>query len=336
MFLSSFTPVLPESPEEDDWTVTELGAADYNDARLTQRVQLLADRIAAHPTLSLPAACDTQAEIKAAYRLWANPKVTPTATLTPHHAQTFTRMCAEERIWCVEDFSYADYSHKEVAASLGILGNRHSRGVVLAPILALTPDRLCLGVAAWTTWCRDPDVSPADDRVAKQPLDEKESYHWLQGYQTVCDWQARCPGTQFVFVADRGADIFEIYQEAEQIGHRAGTPAAYVLRSCYNRCLTDVSPSPAAELAAPPTPTSACSRKLHTQLQVAPLLGTMTLTIAPTPTRLGRTAHMVIRAITGTVQPPRGKSGPPARVNAVLVQEVETTPTGEPPSNGFW
>ncbi len=40
------------------------------------------------------------------------------------------------------------------------------------------------------------------------PIEEKESFRWLEGYRLACQLAAECPGTQIVSVADCEADIY--------------------------------------------------------------------------------------------------------------------------------
>lgn len=65
------------------WAVTEVGGADFGDARLAQRLVHLVDCLSEHPAISIPQACGTWAHTKAAYRFFDNPRVTPAAILAP-------------------------------------------------------------------------------------------------------------------------------------------------------------------------------------------------------------------------------------------------------------
>jgi len=56
------------------WVVDEMKDADFRDARLNQRIELLLAQLAAHPTASIPAACGGCAETMAAYRFFDNDK----------------------------------------------------------------------------------------------------------------------------------------------------------------------------------------------------------------------------------------------------------------------
>jgi len=54
----------------------------------------------------------------------------------------------------------------------------------LHPTLALTPDRLCLGLLDAYTWTREPG-SLGQDKDPKRPLEKKESVRWVDGYRRV-------------------------------------------------------------------------------------------------------------------------------------------------------
>ena len=64
------------SPDES-WAVTEFAEAELGDARRTQRVIRVATALAQHPDAGLPEACGSRADLKAAYRVFANEAIEP-------------------------------------------------------------------------------------------------------------------------------------------------------------------------------------------------------------------------------------------------------------------
>ncbi|HSF32694.1 MAG TPA: hypothetical protein VLK82_19750 [Candidatus Tectomicrobia bacterium] len=73
-------------------------------------------------------------------------------------------------------------------------------------------------------WQR-PEQPVAQQRKSK-PIEEKESYRWLEGYQSACEVKQACPATLVVNMADREGDIQEWFvdamrREPEQRCHRA-------------------------------------------------------------------------------------------------------------------
>src|SRR5262249_11191499 len=74
------------------WVVEELQTVDLGDERLDQRFETLLSALGSRPNLSIPAACGGNAELKAAYRFFDNPKVTFDGVLSPHVDQTLRRI----------------------------------------------------------------------------------------------------------------------------------------------------------------------------------------------------------------------------------------------------
>lgn len=197
--------------EDADWAINEFGAADLGDKRRTDRLVRLASVLAQRPAASLPAACDDPAMLKGAYRLLENPAVDPAALLASHVQATLERVQAVPLVLAVQDTTTLDYSHHPATAGLGPIGNGFGRGLLVHSTLAITPDRLPLGLLAQQDWTRDPDDRGKKHRRKQLPISEKESQKWLTSLRTVSAWAAECPTTQFVSVGDAEADIYDVF-----------------------------------------------------------------------------------------------------------------------------
>ena len=66
------------------WAAQEITTPDLGDGRLSKRRAVLLEPLAAHPAQSLPQACGTWADTKAAYRFMASPQVTPRGIRDAH------------------------------------------------------------------------------------------------------------------------------------------------------------------------------------------------------------------------------------------------------------
>jgi len=75
--------VMPAIPDDDAWAATEFLAAEWGDARRTQRLVELATVFAHRPGASLPEACGNRAMLKAAYRFFDHEAVAPQAIWEP-------------------------------------------------------------------------------------------------------------------------------------------------------------------------------------------------------------------------------------------------------------
>ena len=81
----------------------ELATIDLGDKRLNARALLLAERMAAAPTKSIPTACHGWAETQAAYRLLDTEGIDAWSVLDPHIRCTEQRMRACPIVLCLQD-----------------------------------------------------------------------------------------------------------------------------------------------------------------------------------------------------------------------------------------
>ncbi len=71
------------------------------------------------------------------------------------------------------------------------------------------------------------------------PMEEKESFRWLTGYRLACQLAAECPQTRIVSIADREADIDDIFVEAQQ---QTGPRADDIIRAQEDRSTLERDP----------------------------------------------------------------------------------------------
>lgn len=218
------------------WAEAEMKRADFGDKRLNRRAIRILERLGDKPKLSIPAACRGWDETLAAYRFLENDKVQAESVLAPHTEATVERMREHAVVLCVADTTELDYTGKKDIRGLGPLTYETQRGLYLHVTLAVTPERLSLGVLEALPWARDPAGYGKSAEQAGCPIEEKESIRWLQSYRTMSELAAKLPDTQVVFVTDREADIYEIFDDAER---RSGPKAELLIRSQHDRKLAD-------------------------------------------------------------------------------------------------
>ena len=207
--------------EEDaavNWAVTEFGTADLGDARRTTRLCDLATTLAHLPTASIPLACPEAAQRQAAYRFFANPAVSPAAILASHVAATHTRCAAHPLVLVPQDTTDLNYTAHPATTGLGPIPGPHQTGLLVHSSLALTPDRLALGLLAQTVWVRDPATVGKRHQRRDLPIAEKESQKWLTGLQAVSSAHTVCPTTHFISIGDREADVYDLFLEPRPAG----------------------------------------------------------------------------------------------------------------------
>jgi Transposase DNA-binding len=178
--------------EVSSWVVTELAEAELGDVRRTQRLVEVATMLAPQPGASLPEACGNRAMLKAAYRFFDNEAVDPAEVLASHVQATIPRLAS---VPVVQDTTDLNWTAHPATTGLGPVGHAQQHGLLAHTTLALTPERVPLGLIAQEIWARDP--ATIGQRVIRKsrPIKAKESNKWLQSLQAVMAVHEHCPET---------------------------------------------------------------------------------------------------------------------------------------------
>jgi hypothetical protein len=303
----------------DAWIYDEFATLDLGDLRLDKRARRILSRFASKPSLSIPATCDGRvAEREAIYRFFDNDKVDDFEILRAHRHATMQRMAACPVVVLTQDTTELDFTRpNEVVDGAGPLTYETRIGFHSHAQVAFTPQRLCLGTVDTDTWGRDPAEFGKRKKKRTKPIQAKESYRWVQGYQRACEVAEQMPGTQVISVGDAESDIYECFSAA-----LSATPprkADWIIRACqFDRCLA----------------ANEEYDHLLQALQHRRALGTFTMEITAKKDRAARSATMAVRSATVTLKPPRRPADQPrlpeVTVNVVWVREVNP-PAGEKP-----
>lgn len=298
----SQTPPSPQAPAAD-WAAQEFGACAL-DARLKQRLLILARDFYARPTANVPQACSSRAKTKAAYRFLDHDDTTMDTLLQPHYRATEARLAQQSIVLAVQDTTSLDYTAHGATEGTGPIGSwvNGPQGLHLHSTLAFSTQGDPLGFLDAQVWARDREDFGKKARRHRTPIEEKESYKWLKSYQAVAAVQRRLPTTILVSVGDREADVYELFREA------AANPQGpkLLIRAKHNRELLNE------------------QARLWQHLQATPIAGNQILQVPPQGSRKARAAHLAIRFAQVTVQSPDRKAREPALpVWAVLAQEQD-------------
>jgi hypothetical protein len=185
-------------------------------------------RLAAKPGGTLPQAFPDWAELKAAYRFFANKYVPADAMLASHIQSTKVRMQTVPLVLAVQDTTYLDWTDHPATQDLGPLAAPSHQGLLAHTTLALTPEHVPLGLLQQQVWARDPEVRRNQDHK-QRPIDEKESQKWLTSLEAVIAARAACPTTQFVSIGDREADVYDLFLVPRPVG------VELLIRAAQNR-----------------------------------------------------------------------------------------------------
>jgi hypothetical protein len=186
---------------------------------------------------------------------------------------------------------------------LGEVGNKdqNQRGFGLHATIAVTPKEMPLGLLTQAFFTRpigEPSHQP--NELRKLPIEEKESYRWIEALRQTHELAAA--GTQVITVCDREADIYEMFVEAQKLD------AALLVRAESDRRLDD------------PEGVD----KLWSKVERQPARGFLTIDIAGNQKRKKRKATVSLRFVAVRFKPPwrpNKKKLPPVQLTAILVRE---------------
>lgn len=204
------------NPAQTDWAKHEFQHAPLPNQRLVKRLILLTTDFALQPTASIPQACGSWSQAKAAYRFFDNDAIDPDDILSSHVQATIHRAAAHPVVLCAQDTTTLNYSTHPQTRGLGPIGGNRDKtiGLLLHSTLALTPSGQPLGLLDAQTRARDPHLfhrtSAQRNRMA---LAEKESQKWMDSLTACQTLAAQCPDTTLVNRADREGDLYDLFAQ---------------------------------------------------------------------------------------------------------------------------
>jgi hypothetical protein len=307
---------------------SELRGCDFGDVRLNKRACEVIDALGQKPHVSLSAALGGRAELEGCYRLFNNENVSPCKVLQPHVEATYKRVELEDYALVVQDTTEIDLTRpKEQVAGAGPMDCEARRGAFFHPMMAFNVAGVALGIVGHTIWTRETlNKKPASEKCEQRrrtPIEEKESFRWLQGLEAANRTALACPETTCVCAGDSEADIFELFVAHAQCNT---VNLQLLVRAGQNRNTTD-------------------QHDWKDQARKAPKIGTQSVfirareakvnvkTTARTSSREARTAELEIRKAKIHVARPVNASAKLPKfvtVNVVLCEEINP-PDGEPP-----
>jgi hypothetical protein len=302
-----------------NWVDDEMGFIDLGDCRLNRRGLSIIEGLGLAPGRTIPQAFQAWSEIKATYNFFNNDLVSPVKILAPHLEKTIERIQEYPIVLLASDTTDINYTTKSIMKNKERLDNKQS-GIWLHATIAITPDRLNLGLIQTNFWHREEEVAKKDSasRTArdKAPIEEKESYRWLESYKQACEIAKKAPNTQVINISDRECDIIEFFELSESKKndeHKAN----FIVRSQHDR-LIEANDSEANE----------AINKLWEKLRKADVVGELEFTISTRGDRKARKVKQKLKAISVNLTPANKKKS--ILVNAVMAIE-EQPPEGEDP-----
>ena len=299
-----------------EWAQLNFGTCELGDKRRTLRLVQVAADLANNPSASLPNQIEKWGDLKAAYRLFDQEKVTFEAIVGPHWEST--KKLAKGRTLVIGDTTEIDFGRFRKIEGIGPTGNGSGQGFLLHNALMVNAEsEEILGIAGQTIHYRKQKSKTTKRPSILKRLEKKdrESLVWTK---VITQIGAPAEGNSFVHIFDRGADNFEIYC------HLLQQKGDWVIRAAQMQRLVHGEDSEK----------TMHLKKYLTQLQ---LLGDYTLALRARPGQPARDAKLEVRV--GQIKIPQPchvspwvrklKPGP-ITMNVIDVVEVNSPTDVEP------
>ena len=301
-----------------DSLVSEFDGIDLGDKRLNKRAEKLLGSLSNSPGRTIPQNFQTWGEIKSCYRFLSNPKTTPLKIFRPHRAKVLKRIQEHPVILCLNDTTSINYTSKASMEDKGSIG-KNIDGLWLHPTMAVTPERLNLGLISINFYTRD--LEEAKIHRNNLPIEKKESIRWLNSYQKVDELAREHSKTKFVYIADREGDIIELINEALKSKSENEAYADFIIRSKHNRLLDEFKEYSKEQL------------KIKTKLEEMPVLGEISFYLPGTHDRKPRHVTQELRSMTVTLKlhEKSKKHASDLSINIVMARETLKSAKGEEP-----
>jgi hypothetical protein len=295
-----------------EWACEEFRRAIIEDPRWRRRLIETGAQAARRPAGRITEAFVDDAPRQGAYGLVESDAVTADGVAAGVFAAAAARSAEYSFVYCPVDGTSLNLTDRSGSKGFGSVGAhaKGASGLKVINAMVLSPDGIPLGVSAQKWWSR----SHRRRRKHRHelPPEQKETRHWAAVMQQTREFMAQyAPATRCWFQLDREGDAWPTLTDAARDGHwftaRSGRDRRVRLSGRRQKT------------------------KLRAVLAKQPVIASTTLEVRAAPNRAARTANLVVRACTVTLdaRDQRTSRRFPITVNVVQVQEQGSTPRGE-------
>jgi hypothetical protein len=215
-----------ELEKVEKWAVKTFGAAELGDPRRTDRLVKVAAALGENPSVSLPRSMRNWADTQGTYRFLNNEAINHEQIMMPHWIQTRSEAEQRSQVLLIGDTTDVNLSSHKATTGLGPVGRGNkAQGFFVHSVLAVdAKDKQLLGCMGQEPFVRE--LAPEKETKAERNMRWRESLIWEQSIERIGPVPA---GTQWIYVGDRGSDIFRFWQRCLQLGYD------FVTRVAQNR-----------------------------------------------------------------------------------------------------
>jgi hypothetical protein len=303
------TPNPMQFASTEDWSVYLAGQADFPDGRLNTRLALVLRSLADRPLDAFPQATGSASQAKGLYRFLSNERLQFDDFLQPLVDTTVEACGGLPTLLSIQDTSAASYPTLSQTTGLGKVNDSDVLGLHVHSTIAVEPNGVTRGLLHQSIWSRPPEDEPKNANHKQRPIEDKESYKWLEGIEAA---EAAFEGLEpaerprLLHIFDREGDIHEVLQRISASPHGA------IIRAAQNRAVATDVDHPELNHA-------------FDAVAAAPLIGVHVLEVPAKAGAKKRRAQLELRSVTLTITP---SSQYPGRqpVTWTLVEARESNP----------
>jgi hypothetical protein len=302
--------------ESRTWAQEEFGHAALGHALRGKALVRMASGCAERPAGKVTEVFRTSADRESAYRFVENESVPYEAVMQAAHEAAARRCMDASFVYVPLDKSSLTLTDRAQAKGFGMVGTskRKNAGLNVLSALAITPDGIPQGVAYQHYWRRPRQRKPPRSVSRKKPLEERESYLWLEAMMSIEQtFATQENGCRPWFQIDREGDVSSALICAVENGYWL------TVRGIADRRLSDKGDE--------------APRHVRERLESEPVLGSYQIVISARPGRSQRNAELEVRAAKVTLSVPIDKGHHRRKaidITAVLVTEANPPEGIEP------
>lgn len=289
------------------WVRNQFKGVNLPDLRLINRLEKIACRMMAKPSLSIPKQNKNWKDIKASYRFYDSNRVQFSTLIRPHINRTKKVVAKMKQILAIQDTSFISYGHHDSVEGLSdIGGEKGGKGIILHTTLAVDPNQKhpeVIGLLDQYIHHRTKKVDNKETYLERQKR-WRESKMWEEASQRL---SIKNSETQIIEVMDREGDVFDVINNCLSLKHD------FVIRAKNDRLLEE-----------------STDKKLFAFVQNLKPSGTIKLKIRKRQNQAPREAILNVASSTIKIKGPKTRKDEIIGCNVVYVIE-KNPPKGQEP-----
>ncbi|MHB1949443.1 MAG: IS4 family transposase [Gammaproteobacteria bacterium] len=278
------------------WIEKEFVNSDFNDHRLTSRFKNILLAMSKKAQQTIGSTFNSWGDTKACYRFIGNEKVTNEIMLSSHKNETINRILQEKtKILLIQDTTYFDYNARAKTSGLDSVMRQSKsgeaiKGLMLHNTMAITTSGIPLGIIDQRYIDRKEfhEKESRKFRYCNNPIELKESFRWIQVIQDAHGFMPE--KKDVVHVADREADIYELYRDVADLNEH------FIIRASVNRSINKEKRREAPK------------EKLFDKLETMKAQGKISIKLQVNNKKKFRTANLSIIYTSVSIPPPPNKT----------------------------